>query len=947
MEKIILTLSKHYLFGWKLFIHWAKEFENGSVEILGTPKAKEEAQKGLSESNLKIIRLAEEVSDTSLMRAFSKHKNVLDFLKELSPETIHRIRTRIEINIRKVINFALQDAVSVYLREDISGKIVYAHSLLHILPAPSQCVFNFVKDGKGLRYFISMTDGYSDISLKTKPVCVLSHDPCLILLGKMIHRVENIDSKKLTPFFEKEYILVPAASEKMYIETFILKTIPKYEVNISGIEMAEITPHRSALLTLEEDFYHQLTFSLFFIYNHHKINPASRKTKYVELAKEKETICWFERDLVWEKRLVTILFDLGLSQSGENRFMMTHEADSFHRFGLINWLNENRINLLDFIIEQQVKLVYYMGSISLLSKIETKIDWFDLNIEVVLDHITLPLSCFRKHILNGVDEYLLPNNTIFVLPQEWFQRYQTLFLHGRETEKGVRLSKMHLGLLNHSVKEIPNIRPLLSCVVSADLRPYQKEGFIWLAHLYNNSLGGCLADDMGLGKTLQTIALLNSIYVQSEKKEITSLYEDQRSLFSLWESTMPASLVVAPKSLLFNWKNELSKFAPELKVYIYAGSNRIKTKEIEKIFNRYHVIITSYSMVRNDLEYLCTYPFHYIILDESQTIKNPDSMVFQSVKKLNSAYKLILTGTPIENSLVDLWAQFDFINPGLLGSSSFFKNNYVQKIKEKNKYAQETLHRLIQPLFLRRTKEEVVFDLPPLLQEYVYCNLTESQQEVYEEEKNRIRNFVLDNREDFAKNSFIALQGLLRLRLIANHPALLEADSQSDSGKFDQIMLYYESIKASGHKVLVFSSFVKHLNLLSKRFEQEGWEYAKLTGQTIDREAQIDRFNGDDNVNCFFISLKAGGVGLNLTAADYVFIIDPWWNPAAEMQALSRSHRIGQKKNVIVYRFISSETIEEKIIRLQQSKMLLSETFITSNNPLKHLNIKEIEDLFL
>jgi SNF2 family DNA or RNA helicase len=226
--------------------------------------------------------------------------------------------------------------------------------------------------------------------------------------------------------------------------------------------------------------------------------------------------------------------------------------------------------------------------------------------------------------------------------------------------------------------------------------------------------------------------------------------------------------------------------------------------------------------------------------------------------------------------------------------------------------------------------------------------MTDAQRERYDIEKNRIRNVLFENKEDlFNKNKFIALQGLMRLRLLANHPSLIDSDYHDDSGKLDQIILYIENLRASGHKVLIFSSFVKHLKLLSDRFDCEGWKYAMLTGQTPNREEEINKFIQQDDVNCFFISLKAGGTGLNLTAADYVFIIDPWWNPASEMQAFSRAHRIGQDKNVIVYRFISSDSIEEKIIRLQQSKLQLFDTFITSNNPLEQLGRQEIEELFL
>jgi len=964
-EKLILVVSQHHRFGWKFNIRWARELDNESVEILGVPNAKEEEQKGMSEINVKLIKLIDEVTDSSLMKAYSRQNSVIHFMNEVDREAIDNlIRPRIEINVRRVINLALQSSLPVYLREDLANKTLYARHLVRILSSPAHCLFNFIKDDQGLRYFISLTNENCEISLQSKPVCVLSQEPCVILLGNKIHRVENIEAKKLIPFFDKAYIPVPATAEKTYIKSFILKTIPKYEVKIEGIEMTELFPSRQATLTLEEDFYQQLTLFLHFRYNHHKINPVQRKVKFVELEEidGNETICWFKRDLDWEKRLINKLFDLGLRLEGDNRFYLKQNPEILQSYGLISWLNTNKADLSDFTNEQKIGKNFYTDTINLHSKLNIQIDWFDVEIEVMFGRFSIPFAHFRKHILNGIIEYVLPDKSVVILPEEWFHRYNNLLMHGKETEQGIRIQKMHVGLLNESIsklfsedkkqelqklKQLPDEHPVPSPQLNEILRPYQKDGFYWLAHLYNNSLGGCLADDMGLGKTLQTIALLDYIYGKSEKKETQSTPNGQLSLFTIWESKLPASLVVVPKSLLHNWQNELKKFAPELKVYVYAGNKRVKTKEIGKVFNRYQVIITSYGMVRTDIEYLSEYPFHYIVLDESQTIKNPDSMLYESINRLYSSHKLTLTGTPIENSLSDLWAQFNFINPGLLGSFSFFKNNYIQKIKEKNNCSEQALQQLIQPFFLRRTKEEVALDLPPLSQEIVFCDMTESQQAYYDMEKNRIRNVLLENKENPANNTFIALQGLMRLRLLANHPVLVDSDYREDSGKFDQIMLYFESLRASGHKVLIFSSFVKHLRLLSDRFDLEGWNYAMLTGQTSNREAEINKFNKNSEVNCFFITLKAGGLGLNLTAADYVFIVDPWWNPAVEMQALSRAHRIGQDKNVMVYRFISSDTIEEKIIFLQQSKIQLSDTFITSNNPLEHLNKSEIEGLFL
>ena len=498
-EKFILVVTKHYRFGWKFNIHWAKTLANEGVEILGTPNLKEEEQKDTPEIHLKLIRVIAEVSDEVLMKTYSKQKNRLDFMKEVTQKTIdNMIRPRIEVNIRKVIDLALQSSLPVYLREDLAMKTLYPRHLIKILPTHSYCVFNFVKDEEGMRYFITLTNEDREITLQSKSAFILSQEPCIVLLGNKIHRVENIESIKLTPFFNKPFISVPATSEKIYINNFILKTIPKYEVKIEGIEMADIFPSRQAILILEEDFFMQLTLFLYFQYNHHKINPVLRKTIFVELSEVDgtETICRFTRDLNWENQLINRLFDLGLRKEGENRFYLNQNPEILQRYGLIEWLNMNSENLSDFSIEQQIAKSFYTGTIAIKSKIDITIDWFDMDIEVAFENFNIPLSRFRNHILNGIIEYILPDKTVFILPEEWFHRYQTLFLHGIATEKGVRLHRMYVDLLNESVsllfsekkklelqkyKQLPAKRPVPSANLNAILRPYQKEGFHWLA----------------------------------------------------------------------------------------------------------------------------------------------------------------------------------------------------------------------------------------------------------------------------------------------------------------------------------------------------------------------------------------------------------------------------------------------------------------------------------
>ncbi|MBE0653454.1 MAG: DEAD/DEAH box helicase, partial [Bacteroidales bacterium] len=338
-----------------------------------------------------------------------------------------------------------------------------------------------------------------------------------------------------------------------------------------------------------------------------------------------------------------------------------------------------------------------------------------------------------------------------------------------------------------------------------------------------------------------------------------------------------------------------------------------------------------------------------IILDESQVIKNPSSKLYRAMLLLNSRYRMVLTGTPIENSLTDLWAQLNFINNGLLGSLNFFRREYVLPVERKNNaLREEKLKKLINPFILRRTKEEVAGDLPEMTEQLILCNMSDEQRKFYEEEKSTIRRSIFEkiDNEGMDKSAMIVLQGLTRLRQISNHPALVDENYRDESGKFNEILRNLDAVVAEGHKALVFSSFVKHLELVEKQLIEEGLSYTLLTGASTNREDLIRVFQENPDCQIFLISLKAGGVGLNLTAADYVFILDPWWNPASEEQAVSRAHRIGQDKNVFVYRFISENSIEEKIQRLQERKSRLAEAFVTSNNPIKDISKKELEELF-
>jgi SNF2 family DNA or RNA helicase len=565
---------------------------------------------------------------------------------------------------------------------------------------------------------------------------------------------------------------------------------------------------------------------------------------------------------------------------------------------------------------------------------------------VRLGDLEIPFLSLKNHILEGNREYLLASNEILILPEAWFARYRSMFEFGQSSGERIRIHKQHFSQVDDSVRgfhkdtlekleALNSVETLpefgLPSGLHASLRSYQLEGFRWLCFLQKNGFGGCLADDMGLGKTLQAIAVL------LRSKELGQVTDTEKL----------TSLIVVPASLLHNWFRECQRFAPGLKVLMHVGNQR--NRELTN-FSYYDLVISTYHTVRQDSLQLSTFNFHYIILDESQMIKNPSSKLYNAILSLQAINRVVLTGTPIENSLTDLWSQINFVNPGLLGTLGFFKRSFVHPIEKKGDEERENkLKELINPFILRRTKLEVARELPPVYEQTRYVNMTESQHRLYEEEKSRVRNALLENIEEIGleRSSIMVLQALTRLRQIANHPDLLEDYQGEDSGKFTEVYRDIESVVSEGHKVLVFSSFVKHLDLFKSRLEQDGTGYAYLTGSRSQGQRKEAVHNFQTNKECplFLISLKAGGVGLNLTAADYVFILDPWWNPAAEMQALNRAHRIGQENSVFVYRFISNDSIEEKILSLQERKQELADTFVTSNNPLKSLSEEELMDL--
>lgn len=451
--------------------------------------------------------------------------------------------------------------------------------------------------------------------------------------------------------------------------------------------------------------------------------------------------------------------------------------------------------------------------------------------------------------------------------------------------------------------------------LNATLRPYQKQGFRWISYLHTHGLGGCLADDMGLGKTVQTIAMLASIYPGEAKP----------------------SLIIMPKTLLFNWQQEVKKFAPKITVGTYYGTGREMAAALD-----HHIVLTTYAMVRNDIKAFQEVSFHMVILDESQNIKNLNSKISKAVMLLQGEHRLALSGTPMENNLGELYSLFRFLNPSMFGSFSDFTKNYLTPIqKNDNKTAVRELRKKIYPFILRRLKADVLTELPGRMEQVLHVDMSPEQTTLYHQRRLMFRRAVNEQIKEkgLQKSRFFILQALGELRQIASIPEA-KSDNRIISPKREMLMNHVTDAVAGGHKVLVFANYLHSLECISQDLEDADIDHLVMTGSTRDRGKVVETFQNDAGCMALLMTLKTGGLGLNLTAAEYVFLFDPWWNVAAENQAIDRAHRMGQKNTVFSYRLIARDSIEEKILMLQEKKKELFDSLISSDNA----SIKQMDE---
>ncbi len=969
--QIIYSLFEHEFLGYLFESFVVQLDEQGKLTLqnqnISSHNAGEFAS-GLDEIDYKLIDLMDSIQQEAVVRRFYKGKiKPRDFFLKVYRED--KPDEQLQKEIQKYLEIRRGKILEI-----IHGKLLFemgndgepTWQKIEVLDPTSTILFHFRRNEDNTHYFPTIKYNGEKVDFLGKKAYIVCKKPAfLVCENKLYSFSKYVDGHKLVPFLKKKFVVVPKKVEDHYYRNFIAPLVATFDVYAKGFDikterhhpepklsMSELAVNATSVPTLfnahdgndtsnghstEET---KILFDISFDYNSYNFRTDNSSEVSVRVESENDNYTFYRipRHTQEELRIIKLLKDLGLD--------FKNSKCTISQSGAVDWLSRNK----DILAGENIRLVqknarnkrYFIGASSITVEVKENIDWFDIYAIIKFGDYEIPFKDLRKIIMRKGNEILLPNGETGIIPEAWIKEYAELFAFMDERDGGEKLvlNKHHLSLVKdleignlakvtmdrklkklRSFEEIEDIDTPTG--FKGELRPYQKAGYNWLNFLNKYKFGGCLADDMGLGKTVQTLAMLLQMKEQGE--------------------TMP-SLLILPTSLLYNWELEAKKFTPCLKIFSYTGSNRIK--EVDQ-FMGYDVVLTTYGIIRLDIDLLSSFRFNYVVLDESQTIKNPNSNISRSVKKLSSKHKLILTGTPLENSTMDLWSQMTFINPGLLGNQSFFRKEFLIPIEKKNDLDKnKKLYSIIKPFILRRHKSQVATELPEKVESVKYCTMSARQEEEYEEVKSYFRNQILEKIEHVGMNKsrMILLQGLTKLRQIANHPKMVDSEYDGDSGKFDALTRMVKSAISENHKVLIFSQFVKQLTIIKEYFIEQNMDFAYLDGSTKDRQAQVERFQNEDDLKLFLISLKAGGLGLNLTKAEYVFILDPWWNPAIEQQAVDRAHRIGQENKVFTYKFITKNTVEEKILTLQKRKERLASNLITTEESfVKDLSKEDIE----
>lgn len=772
----------------------------------------------------------------------------------------------------------------------------------------------------------------------------------VFLNDKMLYTWEKTqDIIQADKFLQQGNIKLSKTDWLKTIQEVILPLTREHQVEFDKSLMKEVkggTPEIKLQLLEKGDY---LVFQPIFGYNGFDTKPSDRTT--ITLPDE-DKILVIHRNKEAEEGFIQKLESLHsmFVRQTDNQSLILKGAEVLKNnwfFLFVDAMREMKISVFGF--EALRNFRFNTARPNTHIHVSSGLDWFDAKIEIEFGQQRVGIADIKKALANKQSFVQLGDGTLGILPDEWLKRYSLLFKVGEGKSDKLRLSRYHLSVIDElyenrneteisfaldekfeklrAFKNIPEIN--VPDTLQAVLRPYQVAGYQWLSYLNDVGWGGILADDMGLGKTVQALTML-----EYYKKTNGSL----------------KAIVICPTTLIYNWQNEVKKFTPELTYHIHHGNTRTRSHEE---LTKSNIIITTYGTLRSDISIFLQVLFDYVVLDESQAIKNPSSKVTKAASLLTAKNRVCMSGTPLQNNTFDIFAQMNFLNPGLLGSMEFFRNEFATPIDKFGEAEQkEHLRKLLYPFILRRTKEQVAKDLPEKTETILFCEMDKEQREIYDAYRNSYRDKILGaiDQQGIDKSQLTILQGLMKLRQICDSPAILNEEEKfpNHSIKLDELAREI-SENIGQHKALIFSQFLGMLALIKEKLKEQNIPFEYFDGSTspTDREKAIQNFQNNDDCRVFLISLKAGGVGLNLTAADYVYIVDPWWNPAVEQQAIDRTHRIGQTKNIFAYRMICLDTIEDKILQLQEKKKILAKELISDETSfVKALTKADVEYLF-
>jgi superfamily II DNA or RNA helicase len=775
----------------------------------------------------------------------------------------------------------------------------------------------------------SLSRGEEHLDLKEPEA--ISNTGILSLRGR-IARFDDVGGFEWMRLLRREgHVEVPVRDQDLLLRELLqMPRLPKLDLP-EELQFEEVKPPARPMLKIRQSPNSWERGTLYadfgFEYAGFLISAADRATTFADQPNRRR----FVRDRPAEEAAVMLLERTGFSKiyspKGSVWILLTSSLPRAVRL----------LTAAGWRVEAEGKTFRTAGEFKI--EVSSGIDWFELRGTVQFGDSSAQLPALLAALKRKEESVQLDDGSVGILPEEWLRKYGVLAGLGTDHGDHLRFGRCQAGLLDALLAA----EPAATCdevferararlrqfegVAAADappgfvgqLRDYQRDGLGWMHFLREFGFGGCLADDMGLGKTVQVLALLES---RRDLREQSGGSNEPR-----------ASLVVAPRSLIFNWKQEAARFTPQLRVLDHTGIQREKS---DGCFKRYDLVLTTYGTLRRDAAFFKDQRFDYLVLDEAQAIKNAGTVSAKATRLLKGGQRLALSGTPVENHLGELWSLFEFLNPGMLGAASVLKLGQGE-LRKPDPDARELLAHALRPFILRRTKAQVAKDLPDKIEQTIYCELDQAQRRLYDQLRDHYRRELLQRveREGIRKNQIHILEALLRLRQAAIHPGLIDSSRRDEpSAKLEALLPHLDEVLEEGHKALVFSQFTSMLAILKPRLQEMKLSFAYLDGKTRDRQAEVERFQSDPDCRLFLISLKAGGLGLNLTAAEYVFLLDPWWNPAVEMQAVDRSHRIGQTRTVFAYRLIARDTVEEKVLELQNTKRDLAQAIITADNSL-------------